>query len=273
LRHTVGDLDGADRAYLAASEINARVGARAWCAQAHLDHARLLVEGDADGDRTMAAALLDDAASVARELGLLAIERQIAELSSRSAPADARPATADLVGTFHRDGDWWELEFDGRRARVAHGRGMDDLAVLLGRPGRAVAAIELAQTLVPAMAADRGAPALDGRARREIAQRLAELEDDIDRAALAHDDERAARATAERDAIVDMVSKDLGLRGRSRRIGDDTERARKTVSTRIRRTIAAIERVHPTLGHHLARSIDTGAWCAYRPEHPVTWQL
>jgi hypothetical protein len=59
--------------------------------------------------------------------------------------------------------------------------------------------------------------------------------------------------------------------GRSRRIGDPVERARKTVSTRIRRAIVLVGRAHPELGRHLERSIDTGAWCAYRPAEPVTW--
>ena len=54
-------------------------------------------------------------------------------------------------------------------------------------------------------------------------------------------------------------------------VGDPVERARKTVSTRIRRAIATVGRAHPELGRHLERSIDTGAWCAYRPAEPVRW--
>ncbi|HJR24110.1 MAG TPA: hypothetical protein VJ804_01445, partial [Acidimicrobiales bacterium] len=71
--------------------------------------------------------------------------------------------------------------------------------------------------------------------------------------------------------LAEAVARDVGLGGRSRRIGDPVERARKTVSTRIRRAIAQIGRAHPELGRHLERSIDTGAWCAYRPPEPVRW--
>jgi len=67
------------------------------------------------------------------------------------------------------------------------------------------------------------------------------------------------------------VARDFGLGGRSRTLGDPVERARKTVSTRIRRTIGAVAREHPDLGRHLARSIDTGTWCAYRPAEPLHW--
>jgi hypothetical protein len=71
--------------------------------------------------------------------------------------------------------------------------------------------------------------------------------------------------------LAETVARDFGLGGRVRRVGDPLERARKTVSTRIRRTIVTVERAHPELGRHLERSIDTGTWCAYRPAEPVDW--
>ena len=64
----------------------------------------------------------------------------------------------------------------------------------------------------------------------------------------------------------------FGLAGRARRTGDDVERARKAVSNRIRDAIRRVEAQHPRLGRHLAASVKTGAWCAYRPEVPVRWQ-
>jgi hypothetical protein len=72
--------------------------------------------------------------------------------------------------------------------------------------------------------------------------------------------------------LAESFARDLGLGGRSRLIGDPVERARKTVSTRIRRTIRTIAGVHPELGRHLERAIDTGAWCAYRPAEPIDWR-
>jgi hypothetical protein len=117
----------------------------------------------------------------------------------------------------------------------------------------------------------RGAPALDERARREIRVRLHDLDAEVDDAEANNDVERAAAAREQRQLLAEAVARDLGLGGRARRVGDPVERARKTVSTRIRRTILAVGRAHPELGRHLERSIDTGAWCAYRPAEPVTW--
>jgi hypothetical protein len=118
----------------------------------------------------------------------------------------------------------------------------------------------------------RGAEALDERARREIRARLQQLDEDEADADAAGDGERAALAREQRQQLAEAVARDFGLGGRSRRIGDPVERARKTVSTRIRRTITSLGKAHPELGRHLERSIDTGAWCAYRPAEPVDWQ-
>lgn len=30
---------------------------------------------------------------------------------------------------------------------------------------------------------------------------------------------------------------------------------------------------HPALGRHLARSVETGLFCAYRPERAVRWRV
>jgi hypothetical protein len=95
---------------------------------------------------------------------------------------------------------------------------------------------------------------------------------EIDDADTLGDAARAGRAREERQALAEAVTRDVGLGGRSRLVDDETERARKTVSTRIRRAIAQVARVHPELGRHLDRSVDTGTWCAYRPADPIRWQ-
>ena len=82
----------------------------------------------------------------------------------------------------------------------------------------------------------RGPEAFDERARREIRARLRELESAIAEAEDAGNTERAALIREQRRELAEMVARDLGLGGRSRRIDDPIERARKTVSTRIRRT-------------------------------------
>jgi hypothetical protein len=148
-----------------------------------------------------------------------------------------------------------------------------DLALLLGRPDQAVSVLELTHEPSAAEVSARGAMVLDERARRDIGARLRELDADVADAEAAGDHERAALVREARQILAETVARDFGLGGRSRRLGDPVERARKTVSTRLRRSIAAIGKVHPELGRHLERSIDTGTWCAYRPAEPVEWSL
>jgi hypothetical protein len=64
-----------------------------------------------------------------------------------------------------------------------------------------------------------------------------------------------------------------GLGGRARRLGDQSERARKTVTARIRDVIDRVERLHPDLGAHLRASVTTGTFCSFSPPAPTAWEL
>jgi tetratricopeptide (TPR) repeat protein len=276
LLHTVGDLDAADRRFEAAAAMNGAIGARAWLAQTRIDHARLLLDRDQPGDRDAAKALVELATDAADDIGLGSVTAALATLTERlEHQREADPLHGVPVGspaaTFRRADRGWDIDFAGRRVQVPHTRGMSDLAVLLARPDRSVSVLELLGDTPQPPEAVRGAPALDERARREIRDRLRDLDAEVDEAEANHDLERAAEAREQRQLLAEAVARDLGLGGKARLIGDPVERARKTVSTRIRRTITTVGRAHPELGRHLERSIDTGAWCAYRPAEPVTW--
>jgi tetratricopeptide (TPR) repeat protein len=276
LLHTSGDLEGADERYRAAATMSSRIGARGWLAQAHADHARLLLDRGGAGDGAEARRLTDLAAAAADDMGLASLSQLLGELRGRldqPAPGEIPVALpgAPAMATFRRRGPVWELEFATRTAQLPHARGLSDLAFLLSRPGQAVSVLELADEVGSAPAGARGAPAFDERARREIRARLHELDAEEAEAEADGDGERAAVVRERRQSLAEAVARDFGLGGRSRRIGDPVERARKTVSTRIRRAITQVGKAHPELGRHLDRSIDTGAWCAYRPAEAVTW--
>jgi hypothetical protein len=142
-------------------------------------------------------------------------------------PGGEAPTTG---GTFQRDGALWTLAYAGREVRMRDAKGLRDLATLLRAPGRPVHAADLlaGRADEEAAAADLRLGAdevLDDRARREIRERLLELEDETEEANRWHDAERAARATLERDALLREVAAAAGLGGRARRLGDQSERA------------------------------------------------
>jgi hypothetical protein len=187
-----------------------------------------------------------------------------------------------------RDGDGWELGFQNMTVHVQDSKGLHDLAVLLRRPQTEVAALDLAGP--PAGRADFGGdrrggsetpgrpegnlgPVLDARARSEYQARIVELDGDIQEAKSTADPVRLERAENERDLILSELASAYGLGGAPRRPGDPTERARTTVTSRIRYAIDRVEQVHPALGRHLRNAVVTGRFCCYRPEKPVTWEI
>ena len=229
-----------------------------------------------------AVAHLDDAVRRSDRLGAVLFATRARAERARVLAASGRPATGPGTDTggnvFRRDGDVWTLAFGGRTTALKDAKGLRDLAVLLAAPGREVAAADLAAgahgsqeaAALGALGAD---PVLDDRALAAYRTRLADLDDELATADAHHDLERSARLAAERDALIGELARATGLGGRRRRLGDAAERARTTVTARIRDAIRRIEQAHPELGAHLRASIVTGARCAYRPAETVRWAV
>jgi hypothetical protein len=186
--------------------------------------------------------------------------------------AAARSDRSARTGVFRRDGDVWLVGLDGATARVRAVKGLDDIALLLTRPGREVHVAELVGASDQPRT-DAGAPLLDREAIASLRARLGELADDEREAEQRGDVETAAKAHAEREAIMQRVSADVGLGGRSRPSDDWVERARKAVRTRVAHALKRIESAEPAVGRHLRASVRTGEFCAYEPPDAVRWQL
>ncbi len=240
------------------------------------NHGEMLLAHAGAGDRERAEQLLAEAATTYRALGADAqADRIDAALRGRSVPEPAEAAGDE--NAFRTEGDLWMLRYDGTSAHMRDTKGLRDIAGLLAVPGRAVHVTELAAATAgePALREDGGGDAavLDGQARAEYRARLADLEAEVDEADAANDVERASRAREERDFLAGELAGALGLGGRSRRLGDPTERARKAVGMRIRLALDRMEDVHPSLARHLRNSLRTGTFCVYEPERPTVWSL
>ena len=147
---------------------------------------------------------------------------------------------------------------------------MDDLARLLDRPGREIHCTDLVGASV-----EQGSSGevLDPAARRQYEARIRELQEELDEAEDANDLVRAERAQTELDALGEHLSAAVARSGRTRRTTSSTERARSTVTQRIRTTIRRLEQVEPSLGRHLSASVQTGTWCSYRPADELAWTV
>jgi hypothetical protein len=158
---------------------------------------------------------------------------------------------------------WW----GGRSAILRDTKGLNDLAVLLDRPGVDVPAVELAGAAVD-VGASQPAPVLDRAAASAYRRRLAALDEQLADAAVGHDLDRHIRATAEREQLLVELRRASRPGGRPRPIAaTTTERARKAVTARIRDAIERIRAVHPEMAAHLDRTVRTGVACRYEPEN------
>ena len=115
-------------------------------------------------------------------------------------------------------------------------------------------------------------PVLDEEAKAAYKARLARLAAEIEDADDAGSAGRAEALRSERAALIRELAA-AGLGRRDRKLGDEAERARKTVSARVRDALAKIGQVHPELADHLRGSLRMGTVCAYSPAEPVTWKV
>ncbi|QXJ26599.1 AAA family ATPase [Actinomadura graeca] len=247
--------------------------ARPWSARARLELAAALRARGAGQDAATAGGLLRDAAAEARRLGMAHLTERAGRVLPVSAPA---PRPADPVNEFTTDGSVWRLTFAGRTVHMSDAKGLRDLRCLLGSPGRYIPAARLLDPRDPAVEAgtSMGADAvLDDEAKARYRRRLERLDEEIDRATGLGDDRRAAEFDREREALLDELRRATGLAGRARRLGDDGERARKSVTARIRNTLRRVEERHPELGAHLRQTVTTGTTCRYAPDHEIHWRL
>jgi len=162
------------------------------------------------------------------------------------------------------------LSFQGEQVQLPDSKGLCDLAALISARGADVHVLTLVGHDLARMGAD---PVLDQRAKTEFKSRLADLARQIDDADATGSPGRAQTLCSERDALIRELAAAAGLGGRDRRLGDETERARKTVSARVRDAISKIERVHPELAMHLRTALRMGTVCSYTPSEPTTWKV
>ncbi|MGA5406797.1 ATP-binding protein [Streptomyces lavendulocolor] len=247
-----------------------RLGARPWSVRARCELAGALLARAGNGDAETARELLREVAAEAEELGM-------PHLAARAEGAVPAPEAAVDAYEFSRTEAVWRLTYEGRTVHLPDSKGLGDLHFLLRHPGQDVPAVRLlapgSEALAVAAGALGGDPVLDDEAKARYRRRLDRLDEEIDRAVVLGDDERAAAYDREREALLAELRSAVGLAGRSRRLGDETERARKNVTARIRDALRRIDAHHPELAAHLRSAVSTGGSCRYAPERRVAWRL
>lgn len=295
-----GDVDSAlDR--LASAEASARaVQARPWVIQIRWHRARILLRRGSPPDlvavreqlrevNDSAGALgMHQVAAAARRLlvrinGSVACDASATEDATLTPPSDiprgapTQRTTADSV-RLQREGKVWALEYQGRTAHMSDTKGLRDLHQLLLQPGQQISSVLLyapdAGDVARAVRAFGSDPVLDEQAKAQYRRRIEALDEQIDRTLQFERDEEAAELDREREALLEELRSATGLGGRSRKLDDASDRARKAVTARIKDTLRKMQEVHPELALLLRDHVSTGASCMFSPVGTVAvWSL
>ncbi len=260
------EYDAAADHFERALDANAAVGAALPVANTQRVHAAMLRRRGHPGDDELRRTLLSEALGFYRRAG---IAERVAQVEAALGPEPAA-AVDESTGTFRRDGSFWTVGWRGREAVLPAVKGMTDLAVLLAQPDREIHVLDL----VGATATPRGdlGEVIDAPAREAYRARLAEIDERLADAEASGDADASEQAAREREFLMAELGAAYGLGGRARRAGDPAERARTTVTSRVRDAIGRIEAELPELGRHLRASVRTGVYCVYAPETPTTWE-
>lgn len=259
LAEALGRTGEARRCFAIALDIAERMGARPRTCRIYESMAEF---GARTGEAEVAAGCARRAAELANRLRLRGPAGR-----PRDVPPAAMGARRDApVFTMNREGDVWEVGYDGSTALVKATKGVSMLAVLVARPDADIHVLDLAGT-GPEAATDTGdaGPMLDERARGEYRRHLADLEEELEDARDMGDAGRAEEIQGEIDFITAELARAFGLGGRRRRAGKATERARVNVRRRLTDAIKRIDAYLPGAGRYLESTIRTGTYCRYSP--------
>ena len=222
----------------------------------------------------LAASLGDTAGAGAHFRAALAMHERLGAAGwarlSEQALARLQVSPGQAASEFRLENGVRLLCFEGKQVQLPDSKGLADIATLIGARGADVHVLTLVGHHLARMGAD---PVLDRQAKKSYQDRLASLAGDIEDAEAAGRAGRAEVLRTERDALIRELAAAAGLGHRDRKLGDEAERARKTVSARVRDALSKIGQVHPELAAHLRRCLRLGTRCSYSPPADVTWTV
>jgi tetratricopeptide (TPR) repeat protein len=201
---------------------------------------------------------------------------------------------AEEMGLFRKEGEYWTIAYEGGKCRLKDVMGLRYLAQLLLCPGREFIASDLVAAahgvhntpsgaggarrgngIAPSASPGDAGEILDENAKVAYRRRLEDLRQELEEARAFNDVGRANGIQAEIEFLTRELARALGLGGRNRRAGSPLERARQSVTRRVKSAIRKITENNQDLGRHLATTVKTGTFCSYMPDPriPVSWRF
>ncbi len=169
---------------------------------------------------------------------------------------------------FYKNGELWEINYNGDLVMVPDAKGLHDIQKMLAAPHYEFHCSDL---MGASVVESEEVLAFDDKAKKEYKQKLIQIQTDIEEAEAMNDAVRAGHLQQKYDELLDHLSKSTGLGGKTRKMSDQIEKARSALTWRIRAAIKKVKSVHEPLGNHLSNTIKTGIFCSYKPENEVSW--
>ena len=167
------------------------------------------------------------------------------------------------------EGKTWRFTFDGEEATVGDSKGIRFLAKLLSKPSEEFSAFTLAN---PDAASESfevsDLETTDTASLRRYKERLLDIDEDLEEAIAFDREDEIERLEEEKDSILKHLSEVSGTGGRSRLKGQK-EKARQSVSSNLKRTVAAL----PFGSDHIKARLKTGYTCTYTPDAGEIWHV
>ena len=206
--------------------------------------------------------------------GDLLLRCSLANLAGLSGLAPAVPE--EDRPRLERTGATWTFHFMGKSTAVKDSSGMPYLRMLLQHPGREFHVLELAAVVrgdgKSPQAGDAG-NVLDAQAIAAFKARYRDLETKLETARTFNDLGKQEILEEEMEALEEQLRKAMGLGGRQRKAGSDTEKNRQTITRAIRRVTTPIYAANPELATHLHQSLRLGSFVEYAPGMDIRWAV
>jgi hypothetical protein len=177
---------------------------------------------------------------------------------------------------FRPSGQGWQLRFAGHELQWLRANvGNAYLWELLRFPEKRFTVSQLLiavhgdKALLPA--GDAGED-LDRQAKVAFAQRLLEIDEDLEAANAGHDIGRQTQLAIEREELLARV-KAAAFKTRAKRNNADLNRIRNNVCNAIRRAMARIKKYEPAAFDHLKAGVSLGFSVSYQPTERLPWSF
>jgi hypothetical protein len=235
-------------------------GSRTHEAWSRWDYARFLSTRSPD----LAAEQLARVKTLATQLDMPDLITALASVEASFAKPSPllQPSAAHL--RMNREADVWLVAYGERSFRLHDAKGLRILEILVREPRREHHVLDLVE---PTGALDTGdaGELLDAQARAQYRERVLSVREQLAQAEADHDLGHVGRLQNELEALLQELSRAVGLSGRNRKSGAAIERARVNVQRRLKDALRRISEQDAELGRHIERALRTGTFCSYDP--------